>query len=387
MLIPRITDFSDAGVFAVAISICSILNYIATLFMNQYQVSDQYEKFSENDYFVCRLITIIVSFAVCIIVVPIFNYSLEQSLTIIGYMLYRNLLHFAYLHMATLQIEERLDLAGKCMIIEGAVSFVSFTTCYYATADLPLSVFVMAIFGGGSFLLTMAFAYRRVLGRHYPYKLKNLRVIVPMTVVGVPLLLSVMAPAMITALPKLILQMYQSDEAVGIFSTLTAPTIIIPTLVTGVFTPFIVHFSNLRRNNDLHSIRRDFAKTIVLIAIFSVFAVTASLLLAEFFFTLLYGEGIAPYVHYFHIMVIGISIFSIGLCGITVLITKDQGKEAAIYSVIALAISMGIFSLTIPLYGMNAATYGLLASYSIFSILITLSVWFKPLKTNPAPHP
>ena len=49
MLIPRMTDFSDAGVFAVAISICSILNYVATLFMNQYQVSDQYEKFSEND--------------------------------------------------------------------------------------------------------------------------------------------------------------------------------------------------------------------------------------------------------------------------------------------------------------------------------------------------
>ena len=56
MAIPKITDFSDAGVFAVALSITSLANIIATMNLAQYQVADQYEKFSENDYFVKNFI-------------------------------------------------------------------------------------------------------------------------------------------------------------------------------------------------------------------------------------------------------------------------------------------------------------------------------------------
>ncbi|MDR0334895.1 MAG: hypothetical protein LBH69_03315, partial [Methanomassiliicoccaceae archaeon] len=140
MIIPKITEFSEAGVFAVALSICSVLNIFATFSLHQQQISDQYVRYTENEYRATRSVTIALSFVLCLFVVLFSNYTLEQNLVIVLYMVYRNLLHYAYLYTATLQIHERLDFVGKCMMLEGVVSFVAFTASYYATHDLVLSV-------------------------------------------------------------------------------------------------------------------------------------------------------------------------------------------------------------------------------------------------------
>lgn len=144
MLIPRMTDFSDAGIFAIALSICSILNIFATLSLNQYQIADQHVRFSENDYRTSRIITILFSFALCIPVALFMGYSTEQNLVIIAYMVYRNILHFAYLYTATLQIRDHLDYAGKCTALEGIVSLITFLVAFNYTSDLVVSVVLMA---------------------------------------------------------------------------------------------------------------------------------------------------------------------------------------------------------------------------------------------------
>ena len=266
------------------------------------------------------------------------------------------------------------------MIIEGVVSFLSFVISYYLSGDIAISTLIMAILGGGIFLLTLSVGYKKIMGVYYPMIIANIRVLWPMIMIGIPLMMSVMFPAMITAFPKIILQMYWSDEIVGIFSTLTAPTIIIPTLVTGIFTPFIIYFSNISKKGDIRAIRIGFLKVIVLIILFGIVSLITSLLCGELVFKTLYGEQIIQYVHYFHVLLVGITIFSVGLCGVTVLITKEQGRDAALMSLIAMVFSAVIFLVTIPDKGMDAATYGLLASYSLFSILISFCVFFKPLE-------
>ena len=62
MFIPKITDFAEAGIFAVAISVCSILNHIATFSLKEFQISDQNTRYTDADYKSVRLITIALSF-------------------------------------------------------------------------------------------------------------------------------------------------------------------------------------------------------------------------------------------------------------------------------------------------------------------------------------
>jgi len=379
MIIPKITNFSEAGVFAVALSICSILGIFATFSLNQYQIADQYTKYSESDYRAARITTISLSFGLCLFVVLFFNYTWEQNLVIILYMVYRNLLHYAYLYTATLQIRERLDYVGKCMIVEGIVSLASFTVSYYATNDLVLSVAVMALLGGGVFLLTVVQGYRREEGRGYPRHGAHRSSISSLLKIGAPLLLSIVAPVVITALPKLMLQVTDGDEIVGIFSTLSAPTIVIPTLVLSMFAPFIVYFSNISRRGDMSLLRKQYSKMVGLTLLLGVICYALSRFAGGSIFEMIYGHEIAPYVDYFAVMVIGITLYSIGMWGITVLITKEQGRAAAIASALSLAIGFVIFFVAIPEYGMAGATYGLVAAYGIFGTIVSIFVLLLPV--------
>ena len=387
MIVPKITDFPDAGIFAVALSICSILNIFATFQLNQHQISDQYAGYTENDYRATRLVTVALSFILCFAVVLIFDYSMKQNLVIVFYMVYRNLLHYAYLHTATLQIRERLDYVGKCMILEGIVSFISFVVPYYITGDLVLSVAVMAAAGGGIFLAAVAHGYRRTTGRGYPWHGTDRSAVSSLLKVGIPLLLSVVAPIVITALPRIILQAVTDDYyIVGIFGTLAAPTIVVPTIIIGLFTPFIVYFSNLARRGDIRTLRRQYSKMAGLILLLGVLGYLLSRVAAGPLFEMIYGEDIVPYVGYFSVLVVGITFYSVGMWGITVLITKEQGTAAAAASLASLAIGLAIFLIVIPEYGISGATYGLMSAYGIFGLLISLCVLLLPLRKDVMIH-
>lgn len=382
MIVPKITDFSEAGVFAVALSICSVLNVFAMFSLNVHQISGQYTKYTENDYRATRLVTITLSFVLCLSVILFFDYSLKQSLVIVMYMVYRNLLHYTYLHTATLQLRERLDHVGRCMILEGIVSFVSFVSLYYFTHDLVLSTAVMAILGGGVFLLTVAYGYRKVEGRGYPWHRAERSAVSALIRIGTPLLLSAIAPVVITALPKIMLQAVDGDEITGIFSTLSTPTIVIPTFILGIFTPFIVHFSKISRSGDIMLLRKQYLKMVCLVLILGALCYIISRIAAGSVFETIYGHEIVPYVGYFEILMVGVVFFSIGMWGTTVLITKEQGKAAAMASMVSIAISAVIFFTVIPEHGISGATYGLLAAYGIFGLIISLCVLFLPLSKN-----
>ncbi|MBQ4411288.1 MAG: hypothetical protein II848_00555, partial [Candidatus Methanomethylophilus sp.] len=222
MIIPKITDFSEAGIFAVAISICSILNPIATFSLREYQIADQNLRFTDADYRAVRIITITLSLVAVIPFVVIFGYGLVEIATILGYLVYRNLLHYAYLYSASLQIHSRLDLVGIHSIVEGILSFVSFVLVYVLTKDLVVATFLMALIGGGAFLVLQFISCRKCVGvKEESYDKSRAK---QLLLIGLPLCFSVLALALMNSMPKLFLQADCGDALAGIFSTLSAPT-------------------------------------------------------------------------------------------------------------------------------------------------------------------
>ena len=375
MLIPKITDFAEAGVFSVAISVCTIMNHFATFSLREFQISDQNSRFRDDDYRVVRLITIAISFIGIVPFSLVFGYGAEQTLIIIAYMLYRNLIHYAYVYSAP----GHLDYVGKCMAVEGVFSFVSFMAVYIASEDLLLAVFLMAVIGGGYFLASQAAGYRKDVGRSAGIKDIDWPRARELFGVGLPLLLSILAPTVITALPKLLIQFEEGDDLAGIFSTLSTPTIIVPTLAISVFAPFIVPFTNIARSGDMASLRKQFTKVVMLIAGFGLVCVILSLLLQDWVFGTFYGEEMEPYSQYFALLMLGITAYTVGTIGTTVLITKSQGPYAAAASFMALLISMPLFMIMIPGSGVEGASWALVASYFVFGLSVALCVYLVPV--------
>ena len=381
MFIPKITDFAEAGIFAVAISVCSILNHIATFSLKEFQISDQNTRYTDADYKSVRLITIALSFIGIIPFIFVFGYGVEETLVIVAYLIYRNLLHYAYLYSASLQIAERLDYVGIWTAAEGFVSFFSFMATYILTGNLFLSTLIMAIMGGGLFLISQYSGYVKNIKRESTEKFswKHTR---SLLLIGVPLLLSILFPTFTTALPKLILQAQCSDAIAGIFSTLSTPTIIVPTLAISAFAPFIVMFAKTARSGDLYTLRSKYLKIVFILLGFGALCALASIFLQGPVFEKLSGEEVKEYSKYFVYLVIGITFYSIGTVGTTVLITKDQGRLGAISSFISFAIGTLTCMLLIPEMEIAGATYALIISYGAYGAMISACVCIAPLKTR-----
>ena len=88
------------------------------------------------------------------------------------------------------------------------------------------------------------------------------------------------------------------------------------------------------------------------------------------------------YSKYFVYLVIGITFYSIGTVGTTVLITKDQGRLGAISSFISFAIGTLTCMLLIPEMEITGATYALIISYGAYGAMISACVCIAPLKTR-----
>lgn len=377
MILPKIANFSEAGIFAVAISVCSVLNHVATFSLREYQVSDKNQKFTETDYKTVRLITISLSFVFVAPFVIFFDYGLEETMAILGYMVYRNLIHYAYLYSASLQIHNRLDIVGIHSAVEGVLSFVSFMGVYVLTNNLVLSIFVMAIVGGGSFLILQYCSYRELGFKQPIYNSINTK---RLFLIGIPLFFSILMPTFTTALPKLILQYECGDEIAGIFSTLSTPTIIVPTLAISVFAPFITYFTDIANSGDFSKFKRKFTKVVLLILCFGFSLVMLSLFLQNWIFGIIYGEEMAIYSKYFAYLLFGVTLYTVGTLGTTTLITKNQGWLAAPLSFISFIIGLISCLITIPNSGIEGATFSLILAYASFGVLIAGCVYFVPLK-------
>lgn len=378
MIIPKITDFSEAGIFSVAISVTSILNLLATLSLKEFQVSDQNIRFSDSDYKHVRAITIALSFIGIIPFVILFDYGLTECTAIISYLIYRSLLHYGYIYSASLQVHGHLDVVGKHTAIEGVFSFTSFTAAYLLSHNLLLSILVMAAIGGGSFLiLEYRYYIEHVEKTNRPFNREKTR---QLLLIGIPLFLSILAPALTTALPKLFVQYEWGDAMAGIFNTLAAPTVIIPTLAIAIFAAFIPYFSQLARSGDMATIRRKYLLITCALLLFGLLCTMASFVLQTTVFVALYGDEMEVASEFFAYLVAGITFYSVGITGTTVLITKDQGKLAAPLASVSLVVSIISCMVLIPSMGIEGAAYSMFLAYLTFGLLISLCVYYAPLK-------
>ena len=383
MAIPVICDFSDAGIFSIAISMSSIFYTIASCYLHQVQLADQYKKYTEDEFFATRLITIAISTILLAGTLMVIKYPAVHNNTIVAYFIYKNVLNVAYIFAATLEINNRFDYVGKITCVEGIVSFISFITVYYVTSDIALATLMMAIVGGAVYLLGILYGRRKfktTLKIVFNDNVKKLFFI------GILTLITAISPIIINAMPKLVLEEFYSDEIVGIFSTLSAPTMLIPTIITSMFAPLIGLFSNVARKGDMVGIRQRSIKVIVVILLFGITLSILSFFIIKPILNFIYGELLAEYSDYFSILILAITFYSIGMIDTNILITKNQEHISSIISILIIAISTTVFVLLIKDNGLAGAVFGLLISYIIFAVLTALCVMYIPIKGNKKPE-
>ncbi|KAF0226208.1 MAG: Membrane protein involved in the export of O-antigen and teichoic acid [Erysipelotrichaceae bacterium] len=361
--------YYDVGIFSVAMSFTNIFFVIATFQTRGYLVSDLSLEFSLKHYRNTRLITILFSFALCIVAAIALRYSGEMLLAIFLFMLFRMWDAYSDVFHAMLQIDNRLEYASLSQALKGMISVVFFTVILLTLKNIYLAMAGMVVVAALFNVFYDQRLTRELLHSSNLTKNKPNKEISALLFASFPMVFNGVLMMMMVAFPRLILGQTISEEVLGIYASVSAPTILISTFFSAFALPMLPYYRKAwisQKEREIYAI--------ILVPLFAVFvlAVIGAPILFEiggFVLSILYTSEISAFVDLFVISFGVACIFAcVTFCN-NMLLASRKARSMYYFSTIAfilVAVSSYPFIVKWNLYG---AAYALALGYGVELLL------------------
>jgi len=286
--------YSDAGILSLAMSITNVICVIANLNLRNFQVSELDGKFDDGDFLVSRFITSGVSFILCICVVVYSQYNRYTSICIISFMFFRLSEALADVLHGFDQKAWRLDIAGKSFILRGVAILVSIGCGMLLGGNLFFTICMMT-----TMVYLIIFYYdllqcRNQLHCNFSYRLGNVGALIR---IGIPLAAYTIFLNLIVTYPRLQIESQYGKDLLGIFSSITTPTVLVTQLASFIFTPLMGIFAECRKDHDKKRLHKLLLLTLGSTIMIGAISVMAGDLLGKWALVRLFGESIREYAY------------------------------------------------------------------------------------------
>ena len=369
ILIVRLTDYSLAGYLSLAITVTNSFYAVAQFGMRQYQVSDIQGKYDDSIYIGSRYITIVVAFFACLFFSLIKGYDSVQVWCIGSYMLLKAVEAYVDVCQGIAQKAWRFDIIGISLFIRGTFLMVGFGLLIYFTGNLPFTLIVISIISFVGILVidvrlisNFASMKCRIFDRRIFRLIKEC-----IPIVGFNFLLS-----FVTLIAREGLQDRYGIEALGIYSSVASPTVIIQLLASVIFNPFIPFFAEYYNNKKV----KDFFSLMIKFVLMLV-GITGAAIISAYFFgkwalIIIIGQQIAPYC-YLLIPVIGCTVVTAAIWLFAGIMIAMRRTVLLLLSTIAgLLTDYCIIGHMLEKYYMNGASYSIIIAGFVQIVIMVL---------------
>ena len=378
VFVARKSGLRDAGVLSLAMSVSAIFQTIAFWGMRNYQVSDIEEKYTDNTYIKSRIDTCILSLVFCMGFALISSYDFRQMMAILCFMCFRISEGFSDVLHGICQKNGRLDLAGKGFFMKGIAIAIMFSIGYCLFDSLNIGLFLMAI---GASCVTLFYDYRNSL--RFAYSLDRIEMLSDITLLRetLPLCICVFLQSAISTVPKLILEKTFGEVALGAYSSVFAPALLIQAAAGYIFIPFIGYFSACYQRRNVRNFKKLFLKICLCIAAIGAIVILCAKLIGWRILSFVFGSVIVGY-EYLLIPVLLCAIanaFFAFVCMLSVVVRDFRGQIIACSLGLLVCIVSTI--ICIRLFGVNGTSYGILIGGG-FSCLFLVKRLARKLEFN-----
>lgn len=379
ILVARFSNnYSDAGVLSQAISLSAAFQAIAMFGGRSFQVSDAKKKYSDQCYIVFRWITCASAFLTCFLFSVFSGFSPYQIGAISLYMVFRVAESIADVFFGFAQKQDRLDLVGKSQAIKGVVLLTCFCGGFFAAGSLNLGLLFWVV---GICLVTLFYDYMRIKGFVGAGEAERKQVL-RLAKETAPLCLYTFLNSAISTAPKYVLERMCSTEALGAYASVFSPVLLIPTVASFIYYPFVTRFTDLYyscKQKDLYSLVR---KTAAAITICFAFAFAGGCWLGEPVLIFILGQRIAPYTYLLPaIMICMFSTAFLGFFNMLLVVVRDfRGLLAGNF--LGFVLCAGSVPVLIDKFGMNGTSYGLILGSCAACVVVLLSFIHKSIRST-----
>lgn len=354
VLVVRLSSgFDAAGLLSLAMSVVGIFGTFANYKMGTYQISDIHREHTLAEYLAFRCVTLGLSFIACIAYAFV-TCAPHAIVTVMLFFVYKGVgLLIDILH-GTDQQHRRMDYIGKSFMLQGVTSIVAFAAVFYPTQDLNLAIVAMTL---GAIVVFVGFDMRKTrafepIALHLTRKkaLFFLKTSLPAVIASV-------AASAIFTIPKQYLAFTGGDAALGIYSSVAAPALVVQMGATYLYGPLLDIFPKHFFDGD----RKDFLKLLGR-TVASIIAVTAVCWIALLFvgepvLVLLFGEAIAEHVYLLYPVLIATSATAFLWFFGDLLITLRNFRANFIGNVVALIAVIPLSIVCVNIWGMNGVSF------------------------------
>ncbi len=361
----RINGTEIAGIFSISFATAIILNAIGDFGIRIYQVTDTNRKYTFEDYLMSRIIAITIMVVIGIIFVICSGYDVQKLTITMLLILFKVIDNLSESYQAEFQINNRLDLGGKSIIIRNCFSMLGFVITDLITKNIILSCITLVVTN----MLFYIIYDKKLIKKFVVNKSKiNLTSVKHIIKECLPLGLSTLLSMYITNAVKYAIDANKDYDMQTYYNIIYLPTFIINLVSLFVIKPVLKPLGDYWNSNK----HKEFMKVILKISgIIFVSTLLIELICSTIalpILTILYGVDLSMYKKELIILVASGFFYAMATLMFYALSTVRKQKQTTIgYAITAL------FSIVLPYFLVKK--YNMMG-VAISNLMITILLFF-----------
>ena len=340
MICTRLNGIEIAGIFSICYATCCILNSIGDWGIRIYQVTDTNRKYKFEDYFYARVLAIFGMIVIGVIFTLISKYSDEKLFICITLILVRAVDNFSETFQSELQLNNRLDLAGKFLLLRNLIEIVTFLIVNILTQNIYLSFgsilcsSVIMLLGLDVHFVKKMITLKMKINKKKIYEiLKECFTLAISNLISVYIINSVKYAIDNTG--NNIMQTY--------FNILYMPTFVINLISILIIKPFLKPFGDYWNNRKYENFIKIILKMVLILTIITFFIIFVSSLIGIPILNILYNVDLNQYkIHLIILLISGLFYACSTVIFYAIGTIRKQKSTTIVYgitAIVAIAIS------------------------------------------------
>ena len=372
IIITRICDVYTAGVFTIAFAVGNLFMNLGWYGMRKFQASDREKRFTFEEYFGSRVITVS-AMVVCSFAYVLFNsaslgYSEDKTLVIIVMCIFKTIECFEDVYSGGYQREDRLDVGARMLALRQIATVPFFAVVLAVCGSLLASLVATTVFSYLFFVGQVLFVRKRYQLPTRTGKRQWKRVFLLLKEC-LPLFIGAFLLFYISTAPRYAIDALLDDTAQAYFGYISMPVFVVTMVASFIYNPLITELTDQWLEGQVRVFRIRFAKIsamifgVALVCVLGAFAIGVPVL------NILFNTDISQYLVELLVLLAGggfMAIIAFATIGITII--RFQKSLVPLYIVLAI-VSYALSMFAIQSWGITGASWAYLAYMAVGAVM------------------
>ena len=362
----KVLNYEAAGTLALSMAVGNVIAMIQMYGVRSYQSSDISFCYSSKDYLNARALTVVTGWIIGIIICITLGYSGKTVVAVMGFVLVKTSESFSDVLFGNEQRMGHLEYPGYSMLARGFILATIFFLGILLLNDLNAGLYL-----AGVGLLTLSIAvdlplHQKIIKNHTPVLDNGIGGVLKECF---PLLIAVLIPTSINAIPRVALERFYGAELLGSYGNVSTPGLLLTVVAPTVLTAIMPVYGEALEKRDYCRIQKVWIKSMVGVVVLTGICMIGVLLIGRPLLAFVYTDAIIPYVGYLYFILLSMLFYTITMCNNCVLIAIRKNWELTLFSGIALAVCVSLSAVMVKDWGINGAIASLAIPFSVQMII------------------